>query len=555
MNPIKKPFLFFYSLNIFFVLISVQNGFAQKEADSLDYYIDLALRPQSSNDFFNAYRYFNRSYKNHIKQNDIHKALKDLYYIASIDYKKGAYNASEKTAVSAIQLLDQHEELEKNTRFRKSFYTLLGMLYYEQGNKEKSLELYAKVLEITERARDSAVIYNNMSNVYKNANNNEKAKEVLVKAYDIAPRLKDTLTVALIIDNLGFAYTKLNNTSEGLYLMNKALKLREALNDTSTLYRSYSHLAKYYYNVDSLNKSKINALKALELAESLNSATYKSDALGFLTKLSQDTYVKAYKNINDSLVKAEKERTNKFALMQYDFSEYERKALESELENVKLKSSQQFYILLAIVMVFAAVFLYFILKSKHKKEKLKQVFDTESRISKQIHDEVANDVFQVMTKLENKDEKREGLINDLHHLYYRTRDISKEHSIIDTDYPFIDYLGELLESFNNADTNVIVKGISEVSWDRVPELNRITIYKVLQELLINMKKHSHASLVVVVFKKEHKNIQINYSDNGVGSDLKTHIGLQNTENRIHSINGTITFDTNPNKGFKAKISI
>ena len=52
-----------------------------------------------------------------------------------------------------------------------------------------------------------------------------------------------------------------------------------------------------------------------------------------------------------------------------------------------------------------------------------------------------------------------------------------------------------------------------------------------------------------------KKTVISYTDNGVGGAIKKSTGLQNVENRIESINGTITFETEPNKGFKTKIII
>ena len=71
-----------------------------------------------------------------------------------------------------------------------------------------------------------------------------------------------------------------------------------------------------------------------------------------------------------------------------------------------------------------------------------------------------------------------------------------------------------------------------------------------------MKKHTQASIVVLVFEKEKRKLNISVNDNGVGaSTLKRSNGLQNTENRIQSINGTIIFETEPNKGFKTKITI
>ena len=75
--------------------------------------------------------------------------------------------------------------------------------------------------------------------------------------------------------------------------------------------------------------------------------------------------------------------------------------------------------------------------------------------------------------------------------------------------------------------------------------------------MVNMKKHSKAKLVAISFKKDRNQYFINYSDNGIGLEfdtLSTKNGLKNVETRIKSINGTITFETSLNNGFKAFIS-
>jgi len=82
------------------------------------------------------------------------------------------------------------------------------------------------------------------------------------------------------------------------------------------------------------------------------------------------------------------------------------------------------------------------------------------------------------------------------------------------------------------------------------------VYRIIQELMVNMKKHSHASLVAITFKKSPKHIEITYADNGVGV-AKNHIkysnGLNNAENRINTIKGSFIFESEDKKGFKAKI--
>jgi signal transduction histidine kinase len=73
--------------------------------------------------------------------------------------------------------------------------------------------------------------------------------------------------------------------------------------------------------------------------------------------------------------------------------------------------------------------------------------------------------------------------------------------------------------------------------------------------MTNMRKHSQATFVTLIFQKKGSKIHINYKDNGVGSDLFKKNGLQHTESRIASINGTINFESKKGDGFKASIII
>jgi signal transduction histidine kinase len=60
------------------------------------------------------------------------------------------------------------------------------------------------------------------------------------------------------------------------------------------------------------------------------------------------------------------------------------------------------------------------------------------------------------------------------------------------------------------------------------------------------------------FQKNKNNLQIDYSDTGVGAtvnDVKLRNGLRNVENRIVAINGSVTFDSNSSKGFKTSFTI
>ena len=93
-------------------------------------------------------------------------------------------------------------------------------------------------------------------------------------------------------------------------------------------------------------------------------------------------------------------------------------------------------------------------------------------------------------------------------------------------------------------------------WDRTTTQVQTEIEQVLQELMINMKKHSGAQNVVLKFESHQDIIQIFYSDDGVGlpSTFQYGNGLTNTENRIKRIGGNFIFEATIN-GLKIRISI
>ncbi|MGC1633151.1 MAG: hypothetical protein WA749_13660 [Gelidibacter sp.] len=552
MKLIKYSFLFICLTFKIVIIFNVQTAYSQQPTDSIVYYIGLINHPQSGDDLIKSYNFFTKEKNNAVKVNDSVNMIFDLFQMARIEYKGGFYSKSEASAVSALKVLDKVKETPYNTHLRTSLFTHLGILYREQKNKVKALELYEKALVTAKSPEDSVKLYNNKSNAHKDINDYETAKIELSKAYELIPRITDTSTIALVLDNLGFIKYKLKEP-DALPLMMNALKLRMHSKNQTKAYPSYKNLANYFYDTDPI-KARSYALKAYDIATTLNSASYRMDALSLLMEFSNDDYAKAYQQISDSIYKAEKFQENEFSLMKYDLSEKEREAQESELVSQKEKTNRQFYQFLTVLIVVIAFGLYRILKTQHKKDNLQKVYDTETRISKKVHDDVANNVFQVMTKLQHQNAS-EDVLDDLDDIYKKTRDISKEHSVMDFDDKFENILGDLLMSYRNNTTNIMAKDISKIKWASISNVKRETIYKVLQELLINMTKHSQATLAVISFDDIQNKIVITYKDNGMGCTLVKNTGLQNVENRISAMKGTVIFESVINSGFKATIKV
>ncbi|MFG6148340.1 sensor histidine kinase [Halobacillus sp. B23F22_1] len=88
----------------------------------------------------------------------------------------------------------------------------------------------------------------------------------------------------------------------------------------------------------------------------------------------------------------------------------------------------------------------------------------------------------------------------------------------------------------------------------------LAIFRIVQELLSNAMKHSEAKIVKLSLANDHEGVTLIYSDDGQGMDysfqrdLFSHIGLSGIEQRVHGLNGSLTIDTSPGKGFKSTIS-
>ncbi len=549
MKGLRTSFLFFYLL-----LFSLNNLSAQELIDSLKYYSNIIRAPKNSGDLSSAYLFFMNRKDSSIEKKEIEKVIYYYIQIARVENKLGEIYNSENSIIEALKLLDELKENDWILRNKITIFNHLGILNKRQLKYSEALKNYDSVLSITTKDVDIAKAYGNKGNVYSKQGYYDKAIKEYRKALKISLKKGRPKMEARFKDNLGLAQSKLN-LPEALNNMLDALKIRKEKKFTQGIITSYLNLTEYYSDRESLNKAKLYAKLALTIADSSNILDYRLESLASVLKLNQDEKFKEFLILNDGLKTNELLNNKKYAEAKYNYNKQSKRADLNKLNAERQKRFKLLYLSIAAFIIFLSIFLYTILKVRHKKEKLQQVYNTEKRISKKVHDEVANDVFQIMTKLQSEPAINENVIDDLDHIYSKTRDIAKEHAVLDYDGDFEQVLHDLLLSYNSNTVNVISKAITKVNWESISKIKKETIYKVLQEFMINMTKHSKASIAVLTFNETRKKIKITYKDNGVGCKLKKNTGLQNVENRIESINGTFIFESEINNGFKAEITV
>lgn len=457
----------------------------------------------------------------------------------------------------------------RDTLYLAQAYNLLGISYRENLDYDHAIANYTKTLQLISDSISTITLQNNIASLYLHKKEPEKAIQILETLIEYPLLSANPNLQALVINNLGFAHFLINE-DQGLPEMTEALQIRKTNNLNNQLTSSYKNLSKYYYKKNS-DKSKYYAKQAYEISRKLNNKQDQLISLELMIKstplTSLDTLSESYINLSNSFYNERQLAKNQFAKIRFDHQKEteENLLLKSENQNKALALSRQKNIILLLVFsgittLILAYLGYIYLRKKSRIEKARQAYLTETHISKKIHDELANDIFNIMTYCENfdleKEDSKNRLLFDLEKSYATARNISLEHNSINTDTNFIDSIKSLLKEYNSTDTKIITIGTENPFLNKLSQIQKQTIYRIIQELLVNMKKHSMASVVVFKFEETKREVSIFYSDNGVGILLEPLVaknGLQNVETRIHNIGGSISFDSESRKGLQISI--
>jgi len=495
-----------------------------------------------------------------------------LIGLALIYQYHGDYIQSEEMVVQVLP----HLKYMKKTRFAWYTYFIQGYNYFKTDNPERALYYYRKALHLKTSASRKWRIINCIGIVYMKQKRYKAAAYIFEKVTtdgysgknlktDMADRIV-LLTYCVELNNLGICYYNLKNP-KALNIYEKVLKIRLQLNDRDDISTSYTVLSEYYLKSNPQLAAKYAKL-GYKKASEVNFFADKKYCLSFLTQSTTGNELKKYSEMYilfiDSINTAQLKQKNQFSDIKYNFKkdkdenlELKTQKAERELE-IQRQKNRSFisYVVLSIT-AFMFFFLVFYMTRKGKREKNDAVFKNEIRISNKLDNELEKDIHETLSFAESKNledlENKEHFLNKLNRIYSKTRSISRENSAIQTDRNYTNELKEMISEYISPNLNILVNGLNSFSWDKIERVKKITVFRVLQEILDQMKTLNNPSLVSITFKKDEKNILIMYVDNGTKINSEYTIlqkRLQNVENRIKTIKGTLNFDTESENSFK-----
>jgi tetratricopeptide (TPR) repeat protein len=505
-----------------------------------------------------AFYYFNKVVSGSKDSLQIAMAYSNM---AVIQTDAGDYFGSQESLLTSLKYLN--EEQEEDHSCLLSDYNELGTTSLNLKNYDAAMGYYDQALHFVKDAEIKPIALNNKATVYHKKGQYAQAIAIYLSIIDQCKNNKREY--ARILSNLAKARWQQNPGYVAAPEMLRALQIRKNEKDDWGLNGSYAHLSDYYFRSHP-DSALIYAGKMYAIAQQLNSPDDEREALQKLILLSPERtlrqYFIRYYTLSDSIQKSRNAARNQFALIRYEAEKNKTDKLRLQKENTekRIQILRQRVIIYAVIAFLIAASIIAIIWDRKRKQRI--MWESENTIrendlknSQKVHDVVANGLYRIMTGVEHQDViDKDAMLDEIEILYEKSRDISYEQSTY-YRHDFHGFIAKLLTGFKSNATKVVIAGNHELLWRDVKDPVKNELEHILQELMVNMKKHSHAQNVAVRFERDGGQVKIQYIDDGVGLPSQFHSGngLTNTGNRIQNLGGRIIFDKSTTRGLKIDI--
>mgnify|MGYP000207953749 CR=1 FL=1 len=546
-----------------------------------------------------AYYYYQKAEKLNRLLNRNYQIGKMLFKKAYILFFEGNYIESEALVANALLYLKKENDAE----MLYAAYSLMGLNFEKLEEYQDALKYQLLAKSIIPKLNNSnynlekKYLYKiqstiNLANIYEKTGQYDKVINELELI--LTPDLKEKWLqgYVTVIGNLGYSKIKKGIINGSDKYFKDALKISIKNNFENNKIYQLKNLGEYYAIVKDTTTSIKYLNESLQLAQKLEMGEEIKMALGLLSQVdykNATVYDKKYIAISDSLTKAQRINRNKYARIEYETSVVE--------DENKLLSTKNTYILIGsivLILLLVSIIIYRYIKSqkreiefrKSQQKAEEEIFDLlkeyqlklsiakeleQNRISKELHDSVMNKLYGARMQLgllneyneEEIKEKRLVYVDLLQEIEQEIRTISHDlHTEInETQFDYSNLLTNLIHLQNEIGaTNFSLEIEPEINWDSIDSLIKITVFRIVQESVLNISKHANASTCYITILVDDNHLVLEIKDDGIGFDLnatKQGIGLQNIQERAKTINANLEIISEPNKGtiikLKAKI--
>ncbi|APA93923.1 two-component sensor histidine kinase [Myroides sp. ZB35] len=551
------------------------NQIATKNNDSLlvakslwyigDYY-DYKMQLDS------AYIYFDQAEQIYLNTKSYVDVAKMQQYKSIVLFREGLYNEAENKALEALEIL---ERLPKDRLLYEINLNLGNILDLNQQPNEALLyyseaiyileDLYKNKLISTEEFLESkAHCYNNIGTLYHTQKSYLNSETYLSYGYNNLIDLNQQNELyTIILTNLGTLNISLNKLNIAEKLLNESLTISLEKNYKQSLTANNFRLGelalKKKDTIEAINYYK-TAYQLSTKAKANNTILKSLKALSLTDKQEATKYISLYYAFNDSINKLQISKRNKFARIKYESEKLEKNIVNLKKENSQLLITSIIIVLIAIILLFIILYRnkikkYTFLKQDQENKELifKLLLEQEQlsqdvltkereRISQELHDGIINSLFIVRLSLGNSKDNL-PILHEIEKVQNQIRLIShdlKNHEFIQQGFSEIISKLVVQNSTNQQKFQLIIS--KNYKWDKVSYDDKINIYRILQEAIQNVIKHSHAKNCIISIFKTETSDRITITDDGIGfnySKVRNSNGLKNINNRAKQLHASL----------------
>ncbi len=530
-----------------------------------------------------------------------------------IKYKKGylgAYNAlanvyshngnHSESLKKYFATLKLSEELNYKMGIANA-YNNIGSVYSNTGDYKKALINFKAALKISieiEYKKVIAIAYENIGIINQVEGDYHQALKNHLLSLEIRKQMGDKRAISWSYQNLAIDYASQKKYSVSEEYFKKALKLQEEVGDKFEMCRICANVGQLFIEQKKYSEALAFCEKGLLIAKEIDSPEIVYQIEKIISEIYELTgnsakaleHYKKYKATMDSVQNEENGKKIVKAEMNYKFEkeraeermlQAKREALAAEeLGNQKVLSWLGIagVILIAIIAIILITNYRRKIKTNNiiafqKEEITRQRAGIEGqenerkRISTELHDGLGGSLAAIKLNLERIGNLEKGNLKEIEKIIAHVSEACKEVRIISHDLsplsisniPLTDAMQDLVSKFNiPGKLSVSLECFPEEEIDKLSDEIKSEIYRITQECLNNVIKHSEGDKVNVGVLKEENYLYLSIEDNGMGFDVgvsKKGIGLKNIEARVNLLNGNIRIDSKKGRGTAINIKI
>jgi two-component system NarL family sensor kinase len=567
-----------------------RTGFDKSVAQA---YNDLGIIYFDKQDFAKALSLYQSSFEIRTKLKD-DKGIAALYNKIGIVYQKEArYDSALSNAQKALAI---YEKLNDKVGISYSLNNM-GIVNQNVGNLDEALKYQQQSIAIKEEIHDKLGLsgsYVNVGNIYVLKNNIPEAKNYFEKAEDILRQINNPEYLANNLNNLASLYQKIGDNKKALPLAQESFDIRAKLGDIKGQVSCLINMGSILTVEKDYKTAEEKYNLGLKLADTLISCLPEKPKLySGLSALYESTgdYKKSMEmarltvKYNDSIFTFDMNKRFTEMETKYQTAKKDKQIQEQQFELTKKQYWLYGSIGFAVLILLLGYSFYRRYRLKQEKKLQQEVIKQQDiatkavlaaeenerkRIAADLHDGVGQMMSAARMNLsayENevpfKDETQklalERIISLVDDSCKEIRSVS--HQMMPNALLKNGLANAVKEFIDKLDTRVIKVSLhAEGLNERINSDTETILYRVIQECVNNVIKHSGANQLDISLIKDTDGISATIEDNGKGFDASDKkkfegIGLKNITSRIDFLKGTVEFDSSAGNGTLVAIHV